>query len=726
MECINYFRTADNSYAKFFYFSFQMDSLTEIINGGNGISKFPYYLTEEKYFFIYVPNLDEDINIIYLNSADIFYSKNDYDKIIQPIYEYLNFKLYFDKYFINPGKFFSLDKSENDIELDDKTLYNIDQIKGLRYNITESEKIKKGTHLKLKIRIFDNNNKPLTDIEEFNFFVCLEGYQITDLDSSMKCLNEGYYNSSNLSFSCYETCKTCDTYKKPSNANYYNNYCDSCKLNYPYFINIKGENNNFYKSCYEQCPEHAPYLKDNKSKECVSQCPKYKTIDGKCVKNCDYEFYKYLLKSESICYNYIPNNYFTYIDNYNDIYENSDKPIIKIMDKCPDDSYDSSFKNFCIKSEQDIYYFIPNPNELIGYNNPLIISLKTKNIIIRAYTSDLKSDDLKKYDNKLFKIDISPCEKILKKVYNIGKEESFIIYDVNNLDNENYIYKIFTTKGEELDLNICSQKNITLNKINYYVQKELNSSLCPLEYPYYEIKSNKCLKYCDIIHFLDKICVTDYINKENKEYNINNIKSSIQSHLIDDLLNNLTKGGEDIIIKEKGIKYHISTTSNQNNKIYENISNINLGKCENVLKKEYDINLNDSLLIFKVDVDVEGYSTTFVEYEIYHPITKKKLDLNFCKEEKIIISTLVNINEKEVAKYNPKSDFYNDICSTHTSKFNTDMTLKDRQNEFINNNMTLCEDDCDFNFSLSILISYKSLILNFTSHSQFTFFIEKL
>ena len=31
------------------------------------------------------------------------------------------------------------------------------------------------------------------------------------------------------------------------------------------------------------------------------------------------------------------------------------------------------------------------------------------------------------------------------------------------------------------------------------------------------------------------------------------------------------------------------------------------------------------------------------------------------------------------------------------------MTLKDRQNEFINNNMTLCEDDCDFisyNYSL--------------------------
>ena len=67
--------------------------------------------------------------------------------------------------------------------------------------------------------------------------------------------------------------------------------------------------------------------------------------------------------------------------------------------------------------------------------------------------------------------------------------------------------------------------------------------------------------------------------------------------------------------------------------------------------------MNDSLLIFKVDVDFEGYSTTFVEYEIYHPITKKKLDLNFCKEEKIIISTPVNINENEIFKYNPKVVF---------------------------------------------------------------------
>ena len=164
------------------------------------------------------------------------------------------------------------------------------------------------------------------------------------------------------------------------------------------------------------------------------------------------------------------------------------------------------------------------------------------------------------------------------------------------------------------------------------------------------------------------------------------------------MLDNITNLGEDIIIEEEGIKYHLTSTENQNNKIYQNISNIYLGKCENKLKEKYNIALNQSLLIFKIDIDIEGYSAPIVEYEVYHPITKEKLDLSFCDEEQIKISVPVSIdiNENDISKYDPKSEFYIDICSTYTTKFNTDITLKDRQNEFINNNMSLCEDNCDF------------------------------
>ena len=46
--------------------------------------------------------------------------------------------------------------------------------------------------------------------------------------------------------------------------------------------------------------------------------------------------------------------------------------------------------------------------------------------------------------------------------------------------------------------------------------------------------------------------------------------------------------------------------------------------------------------------------------------------------------------------YNMSSDLYNDICYTLTSENGTDKPLKDRQNEFIKNNMSICEEDCDF------------------------------
>ena len=73
------------------------------------------------------------------------------------------------------------------------------------------------------------------------------------------------------------------------------------------------------------------------SKECLSQCPKYITIDKVCVDNCDYEIYKYLLKENKTCFNYIPSNYSLYIDNYSELYDNSNYSIINIINECPSD-----------------------------------------------------------------------------------------------------------------------------------------------------------------------------------------------------------------------------------------------------------------------------------------------------------------------------------------------------------------------------------------------------
>ena len=58
-----------------------------------------------------------------------------------------------------------------------------------------------------------------------------------------------------------------------------------------------------------------------------------------------------------------------------------------------------------------------------------------------------------------------------------------------------------------------------------------------------------------------------------------------------------------------------------------------------------------------------------------------KLNLNLCKGTKIEISIPVKIEDK----YNPKSGYYNDICYKTTSESGTDISLKDRRNEFTEN-----------------------------------------
>ena len=85
-----------------------------------------------------------------------------------------------------------------------------------------------------------------------------------------------------------------------------------------------------------------------------------------------------------------------------------------------------------------------------------------------------------------------------------------------------------------------------------------------------------------------------------------------------------------------------------------------------------------------------------VSYEIYNFKTKKQLDLNICNDTTIKILLSANIDENNEFKYNPNSDYYNDICYSYSTKNGTDVTLADRKTEYVNNNMSLCEANCEF------------------------------
>ena len=100
--------------------------------------------------------------------------------------------------------------------------------------------------------------------------------------------------------------------------------------------------------------------------------------------------------------------------------------------------------------------------------------------------------------------------------------------------------------------------------------------------------------------------------------------------------------------------------------------------------------------IFSIWIYFLGWSISIFNayYPLYNSRNLTKLNLSLCKDTKIEISISVKINGS-VDKYNPKSGFYNDMCSKTTSESGTDISLKDRRNEFVENNMSLCEENCD-------------------------------
>ena len=97
---------------------------------------------------------------------------------------------------------------------------------------------------------------------------------------------------------------------------------------------------------------------------------------------------------------------------------------------------------------------------------------------------------------------------------------------------------------------------------------------------------------------------------------------------------------------------------------------------------------------------MEGKTGPKVEYEIYYPfdgINLHLLDISICEGQEIFIKYPLDISKDELDLYNRNSKYYNDICYTYTNSKGTDITLNDRQNEFVNNNKSLCEENCKFN-----------------------------
>ena len=142
-------------------------------------------------------------------------------------------------------------------------------------------------------------------------------------------------------------------------------------------------------------------------------------------------------------------------------------------------------------------------------------------------------------------------------------------------------------------------------------------------------------------------------------------------------------------------------SNNNSNKF----SVIDLGECEDRLREKYGINDSLSLIILKYEKISNASIEKTIQYEVYEPINKTKLDLSICSDISIDIYVPVELSPKLQNLYNElndfgcdlfdiNDDFYQDICTPYNSENGTDVLLSDRINYYYNNDETRCQANC--------------------------------
>ena len=197
---------------------------------------------------------------------------------------------------------------------------------------------------------------------------------------------------------------------------------------------------------------------------------------------------------------------------------------------------------------------------------------------------------------------------------------------------------------------------------------------------------------------------------EDSSYYFNYTKQKI----IKENILNINYTQENIIIREENFIIQLSKYEDQYNSDVSDISNIDLGDCENKLKNSKNIPLSQSLIIFKTDIRISEMLTTYVLYEVYNPLTLDKLNLSVCINDEISINIPVELNNDikklyhslNASGYNlfdENDSFYQDVCATYTSENETDILLSDRKNDIYmeGQSQIICQKGCK-------LLSYDS------------------
>ena len=468
------------------------------------------------------------------------------------------------------------------------------------------------------------------------------------------CLNndtipDGYYVNDSIYKTidkCNETCKTCGAKNK----------CLTCVEEYPFL---------FFGKCFNIC-EHGFYT-DSGIKKCkcevkeCAECTEESVELGLCS-SCADDYYP---KADEIifkdgfrkCYK-DPANY--YLDKENNIYEKCYYSCESCYGKGNDEYHN------CITC--DTNYSIVIPRNSSGYESLNCF----KNCSFYHYYEDFKY--------------------ICTETDKCPSNYSFLIPDlrecVKSCNESDGYFRQF--RGECLKQ--CPPEESKESDDNPFLCKVI----CTYDKPFEKVDEQICVTNCSIMERKDKLCITNYEGNRTFEQ----MQNLVQNNILDDLIKrfnfSLITDNETVIIQENDTIYEIISSKNKNKN--SNSSSLNFGNCEKTLKDYYKIGKDETLYILKIDAKIEGKTGPSIVYKIFYPLLDpnklEPLDLTLCEGDEINVSYHMKLENSYL--YDKESPYYHDICFPYSSNGKVDLNLEDRIQNYSENNMSLCEENCQY------------------------------
>ena len=437
------------------------------------------------------------------------------------------------------------------------------------------------------------------------------------------------------------------------------NLCTECNDNY-FQIENDPLNIGEYINCYEDPEGYYLDIVNSLYKKCYHTCKTCEIKGNQINQNC-------ILCNDEFPLNFNFNNSNNYINcykncSYNYYFDNDYNFFCTNNSECP--------KEYPYLKEENLF---PNINRCV-------------NKIPENYYLDERDNIYK------------PCHEICKKCY-------------GRYDNCTECFTNYSLIIDHDKVNTCFKCDF------YYFFNNNNDYSCICPNNYKNIGKNKCINKCkndniykyEYIDFCYKncpngtheinnfICYNNSLSNEQTTDNeiatiIGNLKNGDMNNIIDEVTNNNQVYSE----KVGNAQLYLLNLNNQNNNSFGNMSIIDLGECEKELKDIYKINQSLSLIMLKIEYYLNDSLIPIIGYEVYEPNNLTLLNLSLCNSSDIYLYIPVKIDENNLFKYDPNSKYYTSKCFSYTTEDGTDIILKDRQKEFSDKNLSLCENKCNY------------------------------